>query len=125
MAENRGGRREYNGKANPNRTDLNTPKPPVARFEDQTYGTQAAQVAQQQAAPAPAPFVPPPPPTPIDAPTERPWEPSTAGLPFGPGPGPEALGTAPNDTVSLLRAAYRINPNPDVLRLLLDLENSQ
>lgn len=34
-----------------------------------------------------------PPITPITAPTERPDEPMTAGMPFGPGPGPEALGT--------------------------------
>jgi hypothetical protein len=30
--------------------------------------------------------------TPITAPTERPEEPETAGMPFGEGPGPEALG---------------------------------
>jgi len=30
--------------------------------------------------------------TPLDAPTERPDEPVTAGAPSGPGPGPEALG---------------------------------
>lgn len=34
-----------------------------------------------------------PPITPLTAPTERPGEPLTAGLPFGAGPGPEALGT--------------------------------
>lgn len=28
---------------------------------------------------------------PLDAPTERPDEPITAGMPFGPGPGPEAM----------------------------------
>lgn len=46
--------------------------------------------------------------TPINAPSMRPDEPVTAGMPFGPGPGPEALapmfakrnGTA--DTLDLL-----------------------
>lgn len=33
-----------------------------------------------------------PPITPLTAPTERPDEPITAGMPFGAGPGPEALG---------------------------------
>ena len=31
---------------------------------------------------------------PLNAPTQRPDEPVTAGVPFGPGPGPEALGPA-------------------------------
>lgn len=34
-------------------------------------------------------------PTPLFAPTERPEEPITAGAPFGPGPGPDALGVGP------------------------------
>jgi hypothetical protein len=33
---------------------------------------------------------------PITAPTQRPEEPDTAGMPFGAGPGPEALGLLPN-----------------------------
>jgi hypothetical protein len=33
--------------------------------------------------------------TPLFAPTERPDEPITAGVPIGPGPGPEVLGIAP------------------------------
>jgi hypothetical protein len=35
------------------------------------------------------------PPTPLFAPTERPDEPITAGAPFGPGPGPDALANSP------------------------------
>lgn len=93
----RGGARQGTlGERYPNRTDLAAPKPD---FEDQTYGTERAQRALQQATiPAQAPtaqsrpVMPPPiPPTPLDAPTQRPWEPETAGLPIGPGPGPEAL----------------------------------
>lgn len=39
--------------------------------------------------------------TSIFAPTERPGEPVTAGMPFGPGPGPEALRLTQNaDTLS-------------------------
>lgn len=34
-------------------------------------------------------------PTPLFAPTERPDEPITAGAPFGPGPGPDALSNSP------------------------------
>jgi hypothetical protein len=34
-------------------------------------------------------------PTPLFAPTERPEEPITAGAPFGPGPGADALGLGP------------------------------
>lgn len=39
--------------------------------------------------------------TPINAPTQRPEEPLTAGMPFGAGPGPEALYmNKPTDTLS-------------------------
>lgn len=36
-----------------------------------------------------------PPPSPLDAPTEHPDEPVTAGSAFGAGPGPEVLGITP------------------------------
>lgn len=36
------------------------------------------------------------PPVPLSAPTQRPDEPVTAGAALGPGPGPEALGTTPD-----------------------------
>ena len=74
------------------------------------YGSATTALASQRAVPvAPAPAssprqAPPPrrPPAqrvlgPIDRPTERPDEPLTAGLPIGPGPGPEVLGAIPDD----------------------------
>lgn len=117
----RGGRREANGKANPNRTDLNAPKPvPVARFTDQEYGQQAQQVASQQQVPITAPAIPPV--TPLDAPTTRPQEPVTHGLPSGPGAGPEALGLGGDDHLAAMRAALSMYPDPDLMRAILDEE---
>lgn len=95
--------------------------PPV-HFTDQTYGTQTAQVqAQQQvpiqkAPPIPA-FVP------LDAPTTRPFEPATHGLPSGPGAGPEALGVGLDDPLTAMRAAYAVYPDPDLMRAILDEED--
>lgn len=116
MTRGRGGARQGTpGTLYENRSDLRSPKPPIQRFQGQVQGTQAAQVDQQQAAnslvsaaapPSTAetmPYVPMPVPTPIDAPTERPDEPMTAGLPFGPGPGPEALGIPQAGSVERLR----------------------
>lgn len=108
----RGGRREGRpGKAYAARTDLQAVK--VAPSKQ--YGQAAAQAAAQRAVPlagatspgpmptggAPAAGAPAPRPmpgvmpgavTPLDAPTQRPSEPLTAGMPMGPGAGPEALG---------------------------------
>lgn len=63
---------------------------------------------------------------PMHAPTQNPGEPVTAGAPIGPGPGIEALGPnaqaqmgAPQDPVrAQVAELYRVNPNPDLLRLL-------
>lgn len=52
--------------------------------------------------------------TPLDAPTQRPNEPLTAGAPFGPGAGP----MAGNTTVDQLRALYMADPNEDIRQLL-------
>jgi len=145
----RGGRRSGRpGVAHGNRTDLN--KPPLARFTGQEYGA-AAEQARSQAAirPGPPPAPPPgqprapqgpqepqgPPPTggipqsgpmpgtlgALDRPTERPGEPLTAGLPSGPGPGPEALAGVGigGDALELqLRALYQKYPMPEIARLL-------
>lgn len=93
-----------------NRTDLNAPKPlaPTA-VGGQTYGQAGQQLAAQKAVPmAPPPVAAPaggapPAPTPVpqgpppgsrgafNRPTERPLEPVTAGVPSGPGPGPESV----------------------------------
>lgn len=111
----RGGRRQgVPGKPYNNRSDLRAL--PVTTAPGQQYGQRAAQEAAQQAVPMGKPVTPPasaagasassapvagpagPLPgqvTPLGAPTERPGEPVTAGLPMGAGPGPEVLGMAP------------------------------
>jgi len=58
--------------------------------EIQAQGTLAA-APGIPSAPISTPSVQVAPPTPLTAPTERPHEPVTAGMPFGPGPGPESL----------------------------------
>src|SRR5271169_4893549 len=99
----RGGRRAgAAGSAYLGRTDLQRPQAPTGL----PYGDRAKLVASQQALPmgAPAPAgptpaagqaTPPPGPAPGSlpflGPTERPNEPVTAGLPLGPGAGPESL----------------------------------
>jgi hypothetical protein len=107
----RGGRRTGTpGKAYANRTDLNLPAQAAA---GQQYGKRTQQIAAQRAMPmgrpstdavpqgrggAPSgPAAPPAGPMPgslmpLDAPTQRPGEPVTTGLPVGAGAGPEALG---------------------------------
>ena len=103
------------GKAYPNRTDLN-PSAPVEVAPAQNYGERQQQQAAQRAIPVgPSPPAAAPgaepgaerqpglpqslPPAPAGGPgvlpflhpSNRPNEPVTAGLPTGPGPGPEAL----------------------------------
>lgn len=125
-----GGRRQgAPGQAYGNRTDLNQNRQPVQVASGQPYGARQEQVAAQKAVPLPdAPPVPASPPAPAPGsfgpftrPTERPNEPLTAGLPIGPGPGPEAIGGAPNpqgDVEAQLLAMYRQHPNNDLLRLI-------
>lgn len=89
--ENRGGPRQLPpGKASATRTDLNAAPRSAGTMKvpGQTYGDQAAQVRRQQAVPM-GPAARPPA---LTEPSQRPQEPLTAGLPSGPGPGPEALG---------------------------------
>ena len=67
--------------------------------------------------------------TPLDAPTQRPSEPITAGAPFGPGPGPapmaEPAAAQPRDDVSLIvRAAFAAHPSPE-LGAMVNWLNSQ
>lgn len=56
----------------------------------------------------------------LDAPTERPEEPLTAGSPSGPGPGPEALNLAPpeQDEADELRAIYKMFPTEGLRELI-------
>lgn len=134
----RGGRRTGTpGVAHGQRSDLNLPATAAA---DQPYGAAGQQLAAQQAVPLQRPPQPQPadarsaaqasPPlggglTPIDAPTERPNEPVTAGLNAGPGPGPEALalgGERPE--LAELRAIYAAFPNDGVRAVIEAMESN-
>lgn len=108
----------------------------------QAYGEAGKQMAAQSvvpvaASPTSASVTPPPPTMPgqlgdLARPTERPSEPETAGLPYGPGPGPEVFGAPMNggitpgsyeDLLSKVRYVYSKYPNSAVLQLIMDLEN--
>ena len=148
----RGGRRQgAPGQSYGQRSDLNAPK--IMSVPGQTYGKQAEQVAAQRAIPmgpppsasmpppaAPAPGAaapgagaPPPMPmpgglTPLDAPSERPDEPVTAGMAMGAGAGAEAnpfsaYGDA-DDAALALRQAYAAYPSEDLRAILerMDLD---
>ena len=115
------------------RRALNVP-PPARNTQDNTqavrripgmpYGEQQELTQQQQAAPLPKDTTPQAQPTmrrplpqmDVFAQTQRPSEPVTSGLPFGPGVGP----TEPvsDDPDMLLRAIYSVYPDPLLLRLL-------
>lgn len=81
------------------------------------------QVAGVPSVVPPVPASPPPSMVPLDAPTQRATEPITAGLPVGPGPGPEALGFQGNGLVDLVREAWQTYRSPALLDLLMDLED--
>ena len=122
------------GTAYSNRTDLNASEP-VTAAPNQPYGVAAEQKAAQNAIPiapqqvssAPAPTAPvqggapvaPPRPAvvpgtlPFLHPTNRPDEPITAGMDFGPGAGSEALGAPPPhvaDTFAQLAQSQHASP---------------
>lgn len=76
------------GGLNPNPMPATGPPPPT--------GVPQAAVSQVGTAPGPpGPLVTPDQVTPMDAPTDRPYEPVTAGMAGGPGVGPEALAFPP------------------------------
>ena len=129
----------------PNRTDLSNPAKKIAMSaaKGQTYGEAGKQLASQRVIPMAAPptdtapqmsnppVVMPGSMGPLDRPTERPTEPVTAGNPFGPGAGPEALAAPLPETMSStqkemliaqVRQAYAKYPNTAILQLLLELE---
>lgn len=136
----RGGRRQGRpGQTYGNRSDLNGAK--TMEFVGQQYGERARQVASQRAVPAQAPPAPatgaPGPggqtstPAPLGPgpgslgsltdPTARPDEPISHGMPFGEGPGPEALQFRPSpddDAITRLRALYQQSGSPALGRLL-------
>ena len=89
-------------------------KQPLRRLPDADYGQNKAFVAQQQAAPLPVANNQVESPN-IFAPTERPGEPITTGLPIGEGVGPRAL---PDNTDVILQAMYQINPSSNILEII-------
>ena len=142
------------GKSYSNRKDLNGAPSMPNVAPGQTYGARAEQQAAQRAIPVgppprsatPAPPAPPaggaggaggglaallgggsgpmPGDIRLDAPSERPAEPVTAGMPMGAGPGVEALGPlgqagSGEDVAMALRAAYEAYPSED-LRMILE-----
>lgn len=126
----RGGRRRgQQGKAYAQRTDLNQNRAPlpVMAGPSKSYGSRKAQEDAQRAVPMAPPPAPPQPATPAVAPppapgsfgdplrpTERPEEPISAGLDWGPGPGSEALGIVSgtsDKSADELRAIYAAFPS--------------
>lgn len=97
------------------RRDLNAGTQPIRSAKSKVQGDRTRRETAQSIMPLPATGRPPPPgsiPS-LTAPSERPNEPITAGLPVGPGVGPEALGApaAPtSDALFDLRALARQYP---------------
>lgn len=98
------------GKAYANRTDLaenpikTAPAPAPAPRSDPT--------APQMGLTAPA----------LDAPTQRPNEPVTAGAPVGPGGGPEMIGLGGDAEVDELRRIYQAYPTEALRQLIEEAE---
>lgn len=115
MADGHGGPRQgIEGRAYPNRSDL--------QLGVRQANPAIAEAAARRPAPSPAASL-----VPLDAPTQRPHEPVTAGAPIGAGPGPEVLGmlaNPENDDLDLLRAMWRALPQPHegLRRLIEDAE---
>lgn len=97
----------------------------MAEFTGQTYGEATRQKQSQQAVPTG-----PPPESSQNflGPSTNPDEPITSGLPFGDGPGPEALSpisVAPGsneDLILTIRAIASRFPNAALIELLREME---
>lgn len=114
----RGGRRRgAPGTAYGNRTDMNKPVP-VQAATGQPYGAAKAQLDAQRAVPVAPPPSPPGGMGDFLRATERPGEPLTAGIPSGPGPGPEALNMTGNPDRDELGAIYMQFPSEGLRQLL-------
>lgn len=115
----------------PNRSDLRNPATLAAKAAPgQTYGEAGKQIAAQRAVPMGTPPTEMTPVIPIGAPTERPEEPMTAGMDFGPGPGSNVLSTkfvptvgSAQDIRERVRTIAAMYPNPNLLALLEILDN--
>ena len=100
----RGGERKGTpGKAYSNRTDMGV------NYNLQSQASPAAGGMAAPATPQRAPMAPEDTPMLLD-PTQRPDEPLSAGLPSGPGPGPEALDPRLDETRRLKRFLPLIEP---------------
>lgn len=118
-----------------NRTDLNSPAEKIAKraAPGQTYGKAAAQMRAQEAVPmaraaADAPAQAPRGPVPgglgeLTRPTERPQEPITAGVDFGPGMNAVQAGVnrpirTDDAVLDRIQQLYDMFPNEDLADLL-------
>lgn len=113
-----------------NRTDLNNAAKQT-EFKGQQYGQASAQRRAQQQVPTGAPPTDGPQLTPLTAPSQRPNEPVTAGIPSGPGAGREAMNPVAvspgsrDDLLLRLRAIASRYPNPVLLNLMRQMERRQ
>jgi len=122
MAENRGGFRPTAPQNNPANVSGTggagqSGTQPARYISGLGYGEGQATMTQQQSAPmAGAPAAPTmPAATPLFAPTERPNEPLTSGMDFGPGPGSEALNLPRERSLSeILSSMIDVDPTGDV-----------
>lgn len=110
----------------PGAASTRTDRQPIRDLPNAAYGENKEFTEIQSAAPMrAAPRIP----TQLFAPSQRPGEPITAGIPMGPGVGPEALGLdgpgyRPATTIAAtLEKMARSMPNDQRLRSLLDIAN--
>lgn len=144
MADNRGGVRQGSiGGQYPNRRDLRTPGQHITPSNlppSRQYGQGVSQAQSLSVTPtgAPSPAASPSQPAPnygpmtpgsipgLSDPTANPDEPVTAGLPIGPGVGPEQLNVMTQDSpeLAILHSLYLEYPNADIRRFMAYLEDT-
>jgi len=144
MGDNRGGPRTGSvGGQYPNRKDMRVPGAPIGPSNlpaSAQYGQGVQQAQGLRVTPAGPPSSPPSPQgggqgqpmlAPGDVPglgdpTANPNEPVTAGLPIGPGAGPEALGIMTQDSpeLGIARRLFLEYPNPDLRNYIAYLEST-